>query len=122
MNLTGTCVFCLVRRPIFTLDCQHQLCSCCIIASGATSRNDTCSLSTCPWCGKGNAQLFSLQPPTAGCRILDLGTSSDLIKTCSFLKGLHRNSITALPLRDYFDVVRCDEASTLLLVVNVINT
>jgi hypothetical protein len=30
---------------------------------------------------------------------------------------LHRNSITALPLRDYFDIVKCDRASGLLLVI-----
>ncbi|KAH8761518.1 hypothetical protein F5883DRAFT_499962 [Diaporthe sp. PMI_573] len=119
IDLTGTCVFCLLRRPIFTLACQHQLCPCCIIASGAASQNPICSLSTCPWCGKANARLFSLQPPTAGSRILDLGPSSDLTQTCAFLKDIQRNTITALPLRDYFDVVRCDGICGLLLVLSL---
>jgi hypothetical protein len=119
IELTGTCVFCLLRRPIFTLDCQHQLCSCCITASGAAFQNHICSLSTCPWCGKANTRLFSLQPPTAGPRILDLGPSSDLTKTCVFLKDLQRNTIPALPLRDYFDIVRCDSTSGLLLVLSL---
>ncbi|KAH8754388.1 hypothetical protein F5883DRAFT_186166 [Diaporthe sp. PMI_573] len=35
VDLTGTCVFCLLRRPIFTLDCHHQLCSCCVGRSRA---------------------------------------------------------------------------------------
>ncbi|KAH8747479.1 hypothetical protein F5883DRAFT_369055, partial [Diaporthe sp. PMI_573] len=105
VDLTGTCVFCLLRRPIFTLDCQHQLCSYCVIASGAASRNSMYSLSICPWCQETNTRLFSLKPPTAGFRILDLGTGSDMAKMCAFLKELHKNTITALPLRDYFDIV-----------------
>jgi hypothetical protein len=37
---------------------------------------------------------------------------------CAFLKELHRNTITALLLQDYFDIVRCDGASSLLLVIS----
>jgi hypothetical protein len=40
-----------------------------------------------------------------------------MAKMCAFLKELHRNSVTALPLRDYFDIVICDGASALLLVI-----
>jgi hypothetical protein len=31
-----------------------------------------------------------------------------MAKMCAFLKELHKNTITALPLRDYFDIVKCD--------------
>jgi hypothetical protein len=48
-----------------------------------------------------------------------LGTSSDLTKTCANLKDIYRNSITALPLRDYFDIVRCNGPSGLLLVLSL---
>jgi hypothetical protein len=42
-----------------------------------------------------------------------------MAKMCAFLKELHRNSINALPLRDYFDIVKCDGASGLLLVLSL---
>lgn len=119
VNLTGTCVFCLLRRPIFTLDYRHQLCSYCVIASGAAYRNSMYLLPICPWCKNSNSQLFSLKPPTAGFRILDLGTGSDTAEMCAFLKELHRNSITTLPLQDYFNVVVYGGVSSLLLVISL---
>ena len=61
--------------------------------------------------------MFLLKLPIARFRILDLGIGSDIAKMCVFFKKLYRNSVIALPLWDYFDIVIYNKVSALLLVI-----
>ncbi|KAK5997515.1 hypothetical protein PT974_02878 [Cladobotryum mycophilum] len=100
-----TCSICLIRNPFFTLNCQHRLCNSCVTLHGQEFEPWRFRLPTCPLCRIRNGIVFSVKPPTAGLRVLDI-SGIDAKHTWQFLKHLQGLiSLNSMPFREHFDSV-----------------
>lgn len=97
------CAFCIIRTPLFTLDCRHRLCEICVLSHGKSLEPWRFALAYCPVCRGPNAPTVILKPPTASTRVLNLG-GGDFEKTIQFLRDLQRSiGVNSIALRELFD-------------------
>lgn len=97
-----SCSFCLLRHPVYVLDCAHRLCSSCLGAHSNPSDIPP-QIPSCPVCQHHNKKPVIHRPPTAGSRNLYL-SGNDAEEMLYFLTELQRCcSLNSMPLRDHFD-------------------
>ncbi|KAI1181594.1 hypothetical protein F5B17DRAFT_264505 [Nemania serpens] len=110
VRCSRTCIFCMVRPPIHTLECRHRLCSSCVVICGREADPWTFRVLRCPLCQVLNEVVFFVRPTTAGLRVLSL-TGSRPTDTWDFLKSLRGHiHLVTMAFRDYFDVVVASES------------
>ncbi|KIH94241.1 hypothetical protein SPBR_05706 [Sporothrix brasiliensis 5110] len=107
---THVCLVCLVHEPRRApLPCGHQLCETCVVLGGEPSLSDLWQfqIAKCPLCRMHCDTWVTLQPPTAGSRVLWLGgLLEQKMAVAQFLKELQALVGLAMSLlRDRFDVI-----------------
>ncbi|KAI1181803.1 hypothetical protein F5B17DRAFT_240233 [Nemania serpens] len=112
LRCSQTCIFCMVRPPIHTLECKHRLCSSCVVICGREADPWAFRVLRCPLCQVLNEVVFYIRPPTAGLRVLSLDGSRPA-NTWDFLKSLRgRIHLVTIAFRDYFDVVVASDSDS----------
>ncbi|KAK3377651.1 hypothetical protein B0H63DRAFT_547212 [Podospora didyma] len=113
-----SCLVCLVRSPVKALTCGHQLCNTCIVTCGLSPRSDPWRfrIGRCPLCQEINDNSLSLQPPTAGTRVLKIGGSvrSKAVLMQFLMEFQTLAGLLLCPLRDQFDLVIGSDIGALL--------
>ncbi len=105
----STCLVCLARSPSNNLICGHMICDTCVVICGSSEASDPWRfcIPHCPLCQRPNETTVTIQPPTAGKRVLSLEAAAPSKSALlQFLKDLQ--ALTSLPccsLRDQFDIV-----------------
>lgn len=108
-----SCFACLQDAPDHVLRCSHALCAKCVKDFGITheTRRHCYVLQGCPLCGTGfgdmtSAQIFQLDPPFAGARLLTLdGGGIRGIIELAILQKIEQRIGIAIPMRHFFDLM-----------------
>lgn len=102
-----TCLVCLAECPSSPLSCGHSLCEPCVLACGVASPAGSwdITIEQCPLFETLNENKFSLRPPTAGIRVLDIeGSVRNKLAMSQFLGELHYYAGLPGSIRQYFDL------------------
>lgn len=103
-----SCSLCILQSATVQLDCHHVLCNGCVMDCSDEHQPYNFTLRTCIICHSVNSRCFSVKPPTAGIRRLELGgmCTYDMLH---FLGALARCcQLKNIPIRDHFDIVLAD--------------
>lgn len=114
------CSLCLVNVPSLTLDCSHRLCTTCVKRYFSESEPYRYRPSICLLCQKGNKSKFTIRPPTAGIRKLELGGANpeEILK---FLQELSRHiGLATVPIWELFDSVKASNTGTFTFILLLI--
>ena len=99
-----TCLWCLRRKPEYTLSCGHAVCDMCVLVFGQENVANLYNLEECLLCSEGHLTI-RLKPTTSGERVISIdGGGIRGIIPLEFLAILQNLLGSDLQLPDLFDV------------------
>ncbi|KAL7940750.1 hypothetical protein V8C42DRAFT_361749 [Trichoderma barbatum] len=103
------CSICIIRPAEYLLNCKHRLCDSCVQLFSEEIDAWRFRHVPCLVCSDNQANMNTIQPPTAGKRVLNLGgANSD--RTWIFFKGVADiGALNSMSIFDHFDILSASE-------------
>jgi hypothetical protein len=102
-SLPRSCSFCIIREPVYMIDCNHRFCESCVVQKARIDLVRSSTITKCPICIRRLSMPIVIQPPTAGSRYISIGpgNTDEIFRFLERLSG--SINLRSIKMSSYFD-------------------